>query len=1013
MRIRSKRTTGGGTNTALNACTSFTTGETEDYLINVIAPIQCTGTPSGGTTIASANPICTVTNLVLTDTGATSGVGGLSYQWQSSTNGTAWTNITGATVLTDTVKGLATATYFRLGTTCSASGLTGYSNSVQVTINPTAMCVCSPATGTTLHSAAAAPAIDTVIIAGTVLDITSPTTVPAGGYILYNDTTKMPSLQQSQTYSLKTSFSAAAIGSVWFDWNQSGTFDSTEWTQITTNATTATINFTVPATASLGKALMRIRSKRTTGGGTNTALNACTSFTTGETEDYLINVIAPIQCTGTPSGGTTIASANPICTVTNLVLTDTGATSGVGGLSYQWQSSTNGTAWTNITGATVLTDTVKGLATATYFRLGTTCSASGLTGYSNSVQVTINPTAMCVCSPATGTTLHSAAAAPAIDTVSIAGTTLNYTFSTTVPTGGYILSVDTTKMPSLQQQVTYSLKTSFSAAAIGSVWFDWNQSGTFDSTEWTQITANGRTATISFTVPATASLGKALMRIRSKSTAGTGTNTALNACTSFTTGETEDFLIDVLPAPTCWSPVAPTVGNITSTGGTVSWTAPTVVPAAGYLVLYSTTNSYTTATLAGTNVSLDSFVLTGLSSNTLYYVWIVGNCGTSVSLPATSTFTTNCGTITSFPINEGFEGITTVGAGLVPKCWSTSFAGTNITSATAAIRNGIGARTGTHYVWARNNASAWLITPAVHLIAGEVYSFAYYYRPVDTLKTFTLNSFVGSASDTTTLATTPLGTINLIGDSSTYHLATYNYTATATGDYYFGIQSFNNNATRSYMCFDDISISSITPSYTIQGDIVYPNSIPIPNTTINLTGSNTDSAVVTGIYSFNELSGGNYTLRAKKNNDVNKANGVTSLDLVLVQSHILAKSMLNSPYKIIAADVNGDGKVSAIDLVYIKRLILGLDTVYPVKTLWKFVDSNYIFPDPTNPFPFMDSISVNNLSAPIVKQTFIGIKLGDVNWDWNPLVSRSIVPPFTRAQIIGQLKLEAEQQQSH
>ena len=123
--------------------------------------------------------------------------------------------------------------------------------------------------------------------------------------------------------------------------------------------------------------------------------------------------------------------------------------------------------------------------------------------------------------------------------------------------------------------------------------------------------------------------------------------------------------------------------------------------------------------------------------------------------------------------------------------------------------------------------------------------------------------------------------------------------------------------------------------------------------------------------------------------------------------------MLNSPYKIMAADVNGDGKVSAIDLVYIKRLILGLDTVYPVKTLWKFVDSNYIFPDPTNPFPFMDSISVNNLSAPIVKQTFIGIKLGDVNWDWNPLVSRSIVPPFTRAQIIGQLKLEAEQQQSH
>ena len=874
------------------------------------------------------------------------------------------------------------------------------------------MCVCSPSIGTILHSAAVAPAIDTVIIAGTPLNITSSTIVPAGGYILYNDTTLMPSLQQAQTYSLKTSFSTAAIGSVWFDWNQSGTFDSTEWSQITTNAATGTISFTVPINASLGKSLMRVRSKRTTGGGTNTALNACTTFTTGETEDYLINITAAPVCSGTPVAGTTVTSANPICTVTNLILTDTGATSGIGGLSYQWQSSANGTAWTNITGATALTDTVKGLATATYFRRGITCSGSGLTSYSNGVQVNVNPTAMCVCSPSIGVTLHSTAAAPAVDTVSIAGTPLNYTFSTTVPAGGYILSADTTKMPALQQQVTYSLKTSFSAAAIGSVWFDWNQSGLFDSTEWTQITANGRTATISFTVPATASLGKTLMRIRSKSTIGTGTNTALNACSSFTTGETEDFIIDVLPAPTCWAPVAPAVGNITSTGGTVSWTAPTVVPAAGYLVLYSNTNSYATATLAGTNVSLDSFALTGLSSNTLYYVWVVGNCGTSISIPATTTFTTNCGTMSTFPINEGFESVTTVGAGLVPKCWSTSFTGTNITSATAAIRNGIGVRTGTKYVWARNNASAWLISPAVHLVVGQTYSFAYYYRPVDTLKTFTLNSFVGSAADTTTLATNQLGTISLIGDSSTYHLATYNYTASATGDYYFGIQSFNNNATRSYMCFDDIAITSVTPTNTIQGDVVYPNSIPVPNTTVTLTGSNTDSAIVTGSYSFNELAG-NYTLRAKKSNDINKANGVTSLDLVLLQSHILAKTLLNSPYKIIAADVNGDGKLTAVDLVYIKRFILGLDTVYPVKTNWKFVDSNYVFPDPTNPFPYMDSISVISLSAPVSNRTFIGIKLGDVNWDWNPLVARTIVPPFTRAQIIGQLKLEAEQQKTH
>ena len=1008
MRIRSKRSGGGGTNTALNACTSFTSGVTEDYLINVVPATQCFGTPTAGAVITSANPICTSANLVLNDTTATTGLGGLTYQWQSSPDSSTWTNITGGTNIKDTIKGLATSTYFRRVITCNISSLSATTTAVKVTVNPFINCVCSPTTGVTLHSAAAAPAIDTVIIVGSVLNNTSATTVAAGGYTLYSDTTFMPALQQLQTYTLQTSYSANAIGSVWFDWNQSGSFDSSEWKQINTTGTKATITFTVPATASLGKTLMRIRSKSNIGGGTNTALNACTSFTTGETEDYLINITAAAICSGTPNAGTVIASANPICSSVNLVLTDTGSTTGVAGITSQWQYSANGTTWSDITGATGNTDTVKGLATATYFRRVTTCASSGLKGNSNALLVNVNPTILCVCSPASGSILHSAAAAPAVDTVAITGTTLNYTFPTTVATGGYILNTDTTKMPSLQQQVTYTLQTSFSANAIASVWFDWNQSGSFDSSEWKQISTTGTKATITFTVPANASLGKALMRIRSKSTVGGGTNTALNACTSFTTGETEDFLINVLPAPTCWAPVNPSVANISSTGGTVSWTAPAVVPSNGYIVSYSATNNYTTATVAGTNVTLDSFKLTGLNSNTLYYVWVLGNCGTSVSVVSTTSFTTNCGSITTLPLNEGFESIAVVGAGAVPKCWSSTFGtgGTNITSATAAIRNGIGARTGTHYVWARNNSSAWLISPAIHLSAGQSYSFSYYYRPVDTLKSFTLNNFIGTAADTTSLSANNLGTITLIGDSSTYHLATYNYTPTTTGDYYFSIQSVNNNGTRSYMCFDDISVISNIPVYQVQGNIVYPTGVPVPNTTLNLTGTKVDSALVTGPYTFSEVSGGNYTLRASKNNDVNKANGVTSLDLALTQSHILGKTIFNSPYKIIAADVNGDKKISTLDLVYMKRLILGIDTVYPTKRLWVFVDSNYVFPDPANPFPYKDSISFIDLTGNHFNQTFIGIKLGDVNWDWNPLVAKPASTPASK--IKGELKLETD-----
>ena len=76
-----------------------------------------------------------------------------------------------------------------------------------------------------------------------------------------------------------------------------------------------------------------------------------------------------------------------------------------------------------------------------------------------------------------------------------------------------------------------------------------------------------------------------------------------------------------------------------------------------------------------------------------------------------------------------------------------------------------------------------------------------------------------------------------------------------------------------------------------------------------------------------------------------------------------------------------------------KRLILGLDSTFNnsvtnEKRLWAFVDSSYKFADSINPFPFKDSISYTGLNANQINQTFIGIKLGDVNWDWNPALAR-------------------------
>ena len=132
-----------------------------------------------------------------------------------------------------------------------------------------------------------------------------------------------------------------------------------------------------------------------------------------------------------------------------------------------------------------------------------------------------------------------------------------------------------------------------------------------------------------------------------------------------------------------------------------------------------------------------------------------------------------------------------------------------------------------------------------------------------------------------------------------------------------------------------------------------------------------------GAFAFaNNPMGLDYTLTAYKEDDY--LNGVSSLDLVLIQKHILGLDLLDSPYKVIAADINNDGKVSSIDLVELRKLILDIISELPNNNSWRFADANQSFTDVLNPFPVKENIDINFL----IKDTqndFISIKVGDVN----------------------------------
>ena len=144
-----------------------------------------------------------------------------------------------------------------------------------------------------------------------------------------------------------------------------------------------------------------------------------------------------------------------------------------------------------------------------------------------------------------------------------------------------------------------------------------------------------------------------------------------------------------------------------------------------------------------------------------------------------------------------------------------------------------------------------------------------------------------------------------------------------------------------------------------------------------------------------------YALRAER--DDNYLNGVSTLDLVLMQKHILGVSMLDNPYKIIAGDINSDGQLSASDLVELRRLILGLSDGLPNNDSWRFIDATQTFDNALSPFPFEEILHISNITQSMENQDFVGVKIGDVSGDAiaNSLLAES-------RSIRGQLSLEID-----
>jgi len=167
----------------------------------------------------------------------------------------------------------------------------------------------------------------------------------------------------------------------------------------------------------------------------------------------------------------------------------------------------------------------------------------------------------------------------------------------------------------------------------------------------------------------------------------------------------------------------------------------------------------------------------------------------------------------------------------------------------------------------------------------------------------------------------------------------------------------------------------------IVGSVFTENNIMIPEVMVELQGYRGNGVLTdgSGHYAYEDiLFNQEYNIIPSKIDD--QLNGVSTMDLILLQRHILGLELLNSPYKIIAADMDRSDQVNVLDFMALRNLILGTVSDEYTENSWRMIDAAHEFIDPYDPFysKLPESYFIDNLTDEM-EVDFIGVKLGDLN----------------------------------
>jgi hypothetical protein len=344
----------------------------------------------------------------LTSSGVSGGSGTYTYQWQSSPDNSTWSNISGQTSTSYSPPALTATTYYRL--VVISNGVSANSASATVTVYAA------------LQGGSISPATQTINYNATPSTLTlSGVSGGSGTYTYQWQSSPDNSTWSNISSATSSSYSPGALTATTYYrvvvTSNGGTANSASATVTvypaiqggTISPASQSINYnTTPSTLTLsgvsggnGTYTYQWQSSPDNSTWTNITGASATTYSPGAltaTTYYRVVVTSNSATASSPSATVTVyptlqsGSISPSSQAINYntapsTLTSSGVSGGSGTYTYQWQSSTNNSTWTNISGATSSTYSPGPLTASTYYQLVVT--SNGVSATSSSVEITV------------------------------------------------------------------------------------------------------------------------------------------------------------------------------------------------------------------------------------------------------------------------------------------------------------------------------------------------------------------------------------------------------------------------------------------------------------------------------------------------------------------------------------------------------------------------------------------------------------------------------------------------